>query len=72
MLAGHGHCGQVTIPLIGRPITPLRNPRYACHLIEESGKRMYVTAGIGTSIVPARFLNPPEIVLITIRPAARS
>ena len=71
MLAGHGHCGQVSIPLIGRPITPLRNPRYACHLIEENGKRLYVTAGIGTSIIPARFLNPPEIVLITIRPAAR-
>jgi predicted MPP superfamily phosphohydrolase len=67
MLAGHGHCGQVTIPLIGRPILPLRNPRYGCHLIEENGERMYVTAGIGTSILPVRFLNPPEIVLITIR-----
>lgn len=66
MLSSHGHCGQVTIPLIGRPITPLRNPRYACHLIVEDGKRMYVTAGIGTSILPVRFLNPPEIVLITI------
>jgi predicted MPP superfamily phosphohydrolase len=72
MLAGHGHCGQVSVPLIGRPIVPLRNPRHACHLIEENGKRMYVTAGIGTSIIPVRFLNPPEIVLITIRPAARS
>lgn len=70
MLAGHGHCGQVTIPFVGRPITPLRNPRYACHLIEEDGKRMYVTAGIGTSIIPVRFLNPPEIVLITIRGGA--
>ena len=67
MLAGHGHCGQVTIPLIGRPILPLRNKRYGCHLVEENGKRMYVTAGIGTSILPVRFLNPPEIVLITIR-----
>ena len=69
MLAGHGHCGQVTIPLIGRPILPLRNKRYGCHLVEEDGKRMYVSAGIGTSILPVRFLNPPEIVLITIRPA---
>lgn len=66
MLAGHGHCGQVTIPLIGRPILPLRNKRYGCHLVEENGKRMYVTAGIGTSIVPVRFLNPPEIVVITL------
>jgi uncharacterized protein len=68
MLAGHGHCGQVTIPFIGRPILPLRNRRFDCGLIQEDGKTMYVTGGIGTSIVPVRFLNPPEIVLITLRP----
>jgi predicted MPP superfamily phosphohydrolase len=70
MLAGHGHCGQVTIPFVGRPILPLRNKRFGCGLIEENGKRMYVTAGIGTSIQPVRFLNPPEIVLVTVRSAA--
>lgn len=69
MLSGHGHCGQVTIPFVGRPLVPLRNKRYACHLIGERGAWLYVSAGIGTSIVPVRFLNPPEIVLITIRPA---
>jgi predicted MPP superfamily phosphohydrolase len=67
MFAGHGHCGQVTIPLVGRPIVPLRNKRYACGLLEEDGKVLYVTAGIGTSILPVRFLNPPEIVVITLR-----
>ena len=67
MLAGHGHCGQVTIPLVGRPIVPLRNAKYACGLIEENGNTMFVTGGIGTSILPVRFLNPPEIVLITLR-----
>lgn len=66
MLAGHGHCGQVTIPLIGRPIVPLRNAKYACGLIEENGNTMFVTGGIGTSILPVRFLNPPEIVLIRV------
>jgi|CXWL01.1.fsa_nt_gi predicted MPP superfamily phosphohydrolase len=69
ILAGHGHCGQVSIPFFGRPVLPLRNPRFACHLIEEDGKTMYVSGGIGTSIVPVRFLNPPEIVLITVRGA---
>jgi uncharacterized protein len=69
MLAGHGHCGQVSVPLIGRPIMPLRNDRYGCHLVEENGKRLYATAGIGTSMIPVRFLNPPEIVLITLRGA---
>jgi predicted MPP superfamily phosphohydrolase len=66
MLAGHGHCGQVTIPFIGRPILPLRNRNYGCGLIQERGEQLYVAAGIGTSIVPVRFLNPPEIVLITL------
>lgn len=67
MLAGHGHCGQVSIPLIGRPIVPLRNAKYACGLIEENANTMFVTGGIGTSILPVRFLNPPEIVLIRLR-----
>lgn len=67
MLAGHGHCGQVSIPFVGRPILPLRHPRYGCGLIEENGRTMYVSAGIGTSILPVRFLNPPEIVLIRLR-----
>ncbi|ANP46188.1 metallophosphoesterase [Candidatus Viadribacter manganicus] len=70
MLAGHGHCGQVTIPFVGRPIVPLRNERFACGLVQERGERMYVTAGIGTSILPVRFLNPPEVVLITLRSAS--
>jgi predicted MPP superfamily phosphohydrolase len=69
MLSGHGHCGQVTIPFLGRPILPLRNKRYGCGLIRERGQALYVTAGIGTSIAPVRFLNPPEIVLITLRGA---
>lgn len=69
MLAAHGHCGQVTIPFVGRPIVPLVNDRYACGLVEENGRRMYVTGGIGTSMIPVRFLNPPEIVLITLRGA---
>lgn len=70
MLAGHTHCGQVGVPLIGRPFLPIRDHAHGCHLVRENGRTMYVTAGIGTSVVPARFLNPPEIVLITIRSAA--
>jgi predicted MPP superfamily phosphohydrolase len=71
-LAGHAHCGQVTIPFVGRPILPLRNRRYGCHLTRENGKIIYVTAGIGTTRLPVRFLNPPEIVLISLRGAARN
>lgn len=70
MLAGHTHCGQVSVPFIGRPITHLReNSAYACHRVDARGRTLYTTAGIGTSGLPVRFLNPPEIVLITIRSA---
>lgn len=70
MLAAHTHCGQVTAPLLGRPFLPIRDQRHGCHLVQENGRSMYVTAGIGTSVAPVRFLNPPEIVLITLRSAA--
>lgn len=69
MLGAHTHCGQVTVPFVGRPVLPVHTKRYACGRIDEDGKIIYVTGGIGTSMVPVRFLNPPEIVLITLRGA---
>jgi predicted MPP superfamily phosphohydrolase len=69
MIAAHSHCGQVTIPFLGRPVLPIRNRAYACGLVRERDRVLYVTGGIGTSIVPVRFLNPPEIVIISIRSA---
>ena len=68
MLAGHTHCGQVSVPFLGRPITPTRSgQRYACGRSDEGGSVLYTTAGIGTSMLPVRFGNPPEIVLLTLR-----
>lgn len=66
-LAGHTHGGQVALPLVGRPIVPLLRTHYTHGHIEEQGHHLYVTTGIGTSLVPVRFGNPPEIVLLTIR-----
>jgi predicted MPP superfamily phosphohydrolase len=68
MLAGHTHCGQVSLPFLGRPVTFTRSAqRYACGRTDEGGGVLYTTAGIGTSILPVRFGNPPEIVLVTLR-----
>lgn len=70
MLAGHTHCGQVTIPVLGRLIVPSRyGQRFACGRADEDGRTLFVSAGLGTSILPVRFLNPPEIALITLRGA---
>jgi hypothetical protein len=57
MLAGHTHCGQVSIPLLGRLVLPIEDKEYACHLIHENGKALFVTSGIGTTRLPVRFLN---------------
>lgn len=67
LLAGHTHCGQVTIPLLGRTELPIWNKQYGCHRVDEAGRTIYVTGGLGTSSWPVRFLNPPEIVLIHMR-----
>ncbi len=64
-IAGHTHGGQVYLPGIGRPIVPSQyGQRYAVGLIQEAGKHMYVSSGIGTSILPVRFLVPPEITVL--------
>jgi uncharacterized protein len=69
-LAGHTHGGQVAIPLVGRPIVPSRyGERYALGHIHEHGRQLFVTAGVGTSIIPVRFRVPPELVILEIRGA---
>jgi hypothetical protein len=67
-LAGHTHGGQVDLPLLGRRIVPSRfGARYAAGHIVESGRHLFVTTGVGTSIWPVRFRVPPEIALLTLR-----
>ncbi len=66
-IAGHTHGGQVAIPLIGRPVVPSSyGQRYATGHIVENGRHLFVTPGIGTSIIPVRFRVPPEISLLVI------
>jgi predicted MPP superfamily phosphohydrolase len=67
-LAGHTHGGQVDLPLLGRRVVPSRyGPRYAAGQIVENGRHLFVTSGVGTSIIPIRFRVPPEIALLTLR-----
>ncbi len=67
LLAGHTHGGQVNIPFIGTPIVPSDyGPKYTSGHVIENGHHLFVTTGIGISILPVRFRVPPEIVLLTI------
>lgn len=67
-VAGHTHGGQVALPFIGRPVVPSRfGQRYAIGHVVENGRHLFVTPGIGTSILPVRFAVPPEITILVLR-----
>ena len=71
VLAGHLHAGQITLPLPGRRI-PLAHPRwhYVHGLYHRNGATLHVSAGLGTTFVPFRFLARPEateLVLVESR-----
>jgi uncharacterized protein len=70
--AGHTHGGQVYIPILGRLIVPSRyGQRYAAGHIVKDGLNLFVSPGLGTSILPVRFLVPPEISVVTLRSTDR-
>jgi predicted MPP superfamily phosphohydrolase len=72
LLTAHTHGGQVWLPLIGTPIVPSSyGQKYSYGHIQENGVDMFVTSGVGTSILPFRFMVPPEIAVLTIRSAAQ-
>ena len=68
LIAGHTHGAQVHLPFIGYVVEPSNRygERYARGHVYENGHHLFVTTGIGTSIVPVRFGVPPEIVLLTV------
>lgn len=70
-MAGHTHGGQIRLPWIGPILVPSKyGTRYAYGYIKEKGKEMIVSGGLGMSIVPLRFLTPPEITLIRLKAAS--
>lgn len=76
LLAGHTHCGQVVLPLLGAPAEwrrepGLYDPRYRCGPVREGGHLTLVTAGLGTSGAPVRLGAPPDFWLVTLGPAPR-
>ena len=67
ILAAHTHGGQVWLPIFGRMVVPSGfGQKYAYGHIFDKGVDMFVTSGIGTSVLPLRFMVPPEIVVLTI------
>ena len=69
VLSGHAHGGQFRLPLLGGLYAPHQGflPRYDAGSFISGGTTMIVSRGIGNSLFPFRFNNPPEIVLVTLQ-----
>ena len=63
------HGGQFRLPFVGGLVAPNQGffPKYDAGQFTEENTTMIVSRGVGNSIIPIRFNNRPEIVLVTLR-----
>lgn len=68
VFSGHAHGGQFRIPFVGGLIAPDQGfpPRYTSGTYTSNNTTMVVNRGLGNSVIPVRFLNRPEVVLVTL------
>ena len=67
-LSGHAHGGQFRLPFLGGLAAPDQGifPKYDAGHFVDGTSNMIVSRGIGNSIIPLRFNNPPEVVVVTL------
>lgn len=65
MFSGHTHGGQLNWPIFG-PKAVFNDPRFMDGHAVIDNKHVYVSSGVGTSVIPFRFRVPPEINVITL------
>jgi predicted MPP superfamily phosphohydrolase len=67
-LSGHSHGGQVRFPFIGDLLTPRLGRKYPDGLqrVKNAGLQVYTNRGMGTTILPIRFLCRPELTVLTL------
>jgi uncharacterized protein len=69
MVAGHTHCGQFRLPIVGAVTNESRyGARYGCGRIDENGRTLIVSAGLGASVLPFRLGAVPDLWLIEVGP----
>ena len=68
VFSGHAHGGQFRLPFVGGLVAPNQGffPEYDAGLFLEDGTNMVVSRGIGNSIIPVRFHNRPEVIVVEL------
>lgn len=65
-LSGHLHGGIIRLPFLGGVVSPQMRlfPRYDRGMYTQDGKKLIVSAGLGSHTVNIRVNNPPELVVV--------
>ena len=68
VFSGHAHGGQFRLPFIGGLVAPNQGffPKYDAGQFAEENTTILVSRGVGNSIIPIRFNNRPEIVVVQL------
>jgi predicted MPP superfamily phosphohydrolase len=68
MLSGHTHGGQIRLPGIGAPVTnSAYGQKYAKGLVDGPVCPVFISRGLGMTVMPIRFGVRPEIAVIELR-----
>ena len=69
VFSGHAHGGQFRLPFLRRGlVAPDQGffPKYTSGCYTKNGTTMFVSRGLGNSIIPIRVFNRPEILVVTL------
>ena len=70
MLAGHTHGGQVRLPGTRSLVVPsFYGDKYARGMVQGPSFPVFITTGLGVTVLPVRMMVRPEVVLFTLRRA---
>lgn len=69
VFCGHAHGGQFILPFLGAVVAPDQGlfPKYTAGEYRMGNTTMYVSRGLGNSVIPIRLFNDPEIVCVELR-----
>ncbi|HET8646753.1 MAG TPA: metallophosphoesterase, partial [Vicinamibacteria bacterium] len=70
LLCGHTHGGQIALPGHRPLVMPSRVGRrypFGLHRLEEEGLTLFVSRGLGTSLLPLRTWAPEDLAVFTAR-----
>ncbi|MCX6791118.1 MAG: metallophosphoesterase [Candidatus Gribaldobacteria bacterium] len=66
-LSGHTHAGQITFFGLWGMARSLYGQKFRYGMVPLNNSSVYITSGVGSTILPVRFFARPEIAVITLK-----